>query len=603
MKSRIEVMVRIACLTFFATLPFASLSAQTYTYPSSWTCGGTIRARVLSASASAVSFEIQKATNNCSGTVPFDPPGGWNQAHIRANTASGAILGSATYFKNDPRVIVNVPGFTSGAKSYVATIDSFAAGPMTVSVASPDFLASWQSVATVVNPGSALVLQGQVKNAGAGAAPSSTASFVYSTSAVPTAANSIRIGSALAVGPLGAGASSPALTTTWTVPSSLGGTTIYVALLADSGSAVAEANEANNVYTPATAVRVGAIIGPLLEVKIGVVAWIDTLTATQQQAVVEQIVREVGGGQSVLTGNGRKAMLVITAEMRWDATQPTRSSAGDFSRYVQFAKICRDRGVHFTPQFSPHNLPDWVKQDYARDLQTPPGFLPLAVSSFAWKTPAQSWIRRGIDAFAAEHLFDVGGPIDEVFVGNEIHFEKNAANDADAARRAGELATMIAGLVDAARQELDLQRASRIGVGSKLLSYLFPPHTAVESSYTKTSLQTLDASFHGLFPIDSYSKSAKDPVCSEHTWLIGDDIAAAGRTTTKPIALAEFNYDRGKCSANMGTQAIVDAVRDGIANRVTYFTFFAWNPADRTWKMEAPQKDGLLRAFYATVGR
>lgn len=620
MKSRIEVGSRAVFLALFATLFSTALSAQTYSYPTSWACGGTIRARVVSAAGNAISIAVQKSTN-CTTSVPFQPPGGSNTAYIRSGSATGAIVGSKSYFSGDPEVVISVPGFTSGSRSFVATIDAYSTPAMTVTVTMPDEVVSYQSFVTNPAAGAAMALGGQVLNVGNATAGASTAVFAYSTS--PSMTGSTKIGSPMSVGALAPNGSSPLLQTTWTVPTALAGTTIYIAMLADSNGNVAESNEANNFFTPAREVHIAGtpVAGPLLEIQIGAVAWLHVqlgpnqfrrMTPAELRSMLSTFVAEVGNGMTTLTGNGRKVTLVISLEIPWNETEPTQGNY-DFGAFVDVARACTDQKIRFSPQLSPHYLPDWVKKAYAADA-LPGRFLPLRPTSLAWEPnngPAVRWIRAAISALANDtngtNHFAFGGPIDTVLVGNEIQFEKSpaAASPAAAATRATQLATMIVGLLNAAKDQLDHVGGQNIAVASKLYPYMFPggPANPLESSYTDASVKTIVANFRGYVAFDSYSKTPSGPPCTDHSWVVGQDIDAAARyAQAKPLFMAEWDYDRGNCTASMPAQVIRDTVAAGINKGVRVFTFFALNPGD-AHTMGAEQKSGLRQAFYATVGK
>lgn len=621
MRSRIEVAVRIVCLTLLATLFTIPLSAQTYLYPATWACGGTIRARVLSASASTISFEIQKSSN-CIDSAPFQPPNGSNTAYIRSGSASGAIVGSKIYYSGDSHVLISVPGFTSGSRSFVATIDAYSTPAMTVSVAMPDEVVSYQAVVTNPVAGTSITLGGQVLNVGNATAGASSAVFAYSTSPVVTAANSTPIGGTMSVGSLAAGASSPLVQTTWSIPAALAGTTIYIAMLADSNGNIAESNEANNFFTPAKQVLIGGgpVSGPLLEIQIGAVAWLHVKTGPNQfrrmtpaelRTMITTFINDVGNGVTSMTGNGRKVTLVISLEIPWNETEPSQG-VYDFTAFVDVARACTEKKIRFSPQLSPHYLPDWVKKAYAADA-LPGAFLPLQPTSLAWEPnngPAVRWIRQAISALANDkgtNHFAFGGPIDTVLVGNEIQFEKSpaAASPAAAATRAAQLATMIAGLVNAAKGQLDQSGGQNIAVASKLYPYMFPGGGGkpLESSYTDASLKTMVATFRGSMAFDSYSKTPSGPPCSDHSWVVGQDIDGAAKyAQSNWLFMAEWDYDRGNCTASMSAQTIRDTIAAGINKGVRVFTFFALNSGD-AHEMGAEQKLGLRQAFYATVGK
>lgn len=616
-NSTLAAIVRFSLFTLVAT----TLSAQTYRYdyPSTYACGGTIRARVLSANTSTISFEVQKSTT-CWGSEPFNPPNGKGEAQIRANSSTGTILTRAAYVKNDPRVILNVPSFTSGSRTFWATIDAFSAGPITIKVTAvtappPDLIASWQqSIPASAVPGTTITLQGQAMNVGGTTAGATNAQFAYATTPALTASNITRIGNPMPVASLAPRASSVALKTSWTIPTALANKTIYVALLTDSSNWISESNEANNFYTPAMTLSVdGApVVGPLLDIQIGYVAWLHVpdgkggarpMTETEMRKMVDDLI-----------GNGRRVTLLLSVEIPWADTQPIRGKAADFAPHLLFARICAEKKVRYSPQFSFHYLPQWVRDDYPGDVIAGGTFLPLQPASRAWDTwgPAANWIRAGITAFTADggrNHFAAGGPIETVLVGNETQFPTKAASTTQAASRALTLAQMLARLVGAARDQLDAYGMQRINVSSKLYPYQYPPHDVLDSSYTAESLKVIHNSFRGVAAFDSYSKSPSGSTCGSHDWLVTHDLDQAKRYGQGlTLFMAEWDYyiksgDQAACTASMPAQAIVDGIAAGISRGARYFTFFSLNPKDGIHVIRAEQKSGLKRAFYATVGR
>ena len=611
-----RLITALAMLTLSTTL-----SAQTYRYdyPSTYACGGTIRARVTSATTSAISFEVQKSTD-CVTSLFFKPPNGEGEAQVRADTSNGPILGRAKYKTDDPRVIVTIPSFTSGSRTYYASIDAYRAGPITVTVTpmtsgQPDLIVSWEEpVPANPAPNGTVTLRGQVMNIGAGSAAASTAQFAYSTSAVLTASNTTRLGNAMSVGSLARGASSPAMTTTWTIPAALANTTIYVALLADSTNALGESNEQNNFYSPAMMMRVGAP-PPLQEVLIGPVAWIHVrkadntfrlMTETEMSAMIDTVIAEIGAGQTMLEGNGRRVRLLLSVEIPWNESQPLRGTAPNFAPWVTLARLCEQKKVRLAIQFSVHNLPEWVRQDYAGDAMKGE-FLPLRPTSTAWAPngPAANWIRAGITALHTDRGVSRFGAIDTVITGNEMQYPAPAANATDAARRALELARMLATFMTAAREQLDAY-GLRQNITTKLYSYYFPPHRAEDSSYSPDSLKVIHNAMRGVTGFDSYGKAAPNSgtVCTSYDWTATQDIEASKRYAQGlPMYMAEFDHDRKACPSGMSANTIAATIAYGISRGVTRYSFFAWNPRDTTRQMGPEQKNGMKRAFYATVGR
>jgi hypothetical protein len=120
----------------------------------------------------------------------------------------------------------------------------------------PDLIISALSTATTaIAPGKNISLSNTVKNQGTVSAGSSVAAFHLSTNTTYGDGDDIPFTFIRSVGPLSAGASSSA-TNTLTIPATTPLGNYYICAMADSGNAVGEEDETNNVLCTASTIQV-----------------------------------------------------------------------------------------------------------------------------------------------------------------------------------------------------------------------------------------------------------------------------------------------------------------------------------------------------------
>lgn len=620
---------------FLLLLASASVTAaQTFQYPPGYVCGnGTIRARVTYASASWISIQITKTDGTCTAAKAFVAN---NTAYVRYDSATGAIAGQAQYRIGDPSVTINVPGFTSGRKTYYATIDSYWAGAIVITATSPvlpDLIGSYLARPSQVTAGQPFTIVGQVMNNSAATAGASDVAFRVGST--PGGAPVTQIGSTIPIGSLPPKASSAALSVQYTFPAAIKPGTYAVTIRADATNRIPEAQEGNNDYSPYAWITVVAapVAGPLIEYRIGVVAFRNGMNGTQLRAMLADIVRDISNNTPQLEGNGRRVQLVVQFEIPWEATEP-QEGRFDFAPYVDFARACSEKNVRWSVLLSPHYVPSWAADRYRYDKPVDAAgkvheyrFMPFSASSDLWRVEAPRWIRAAISALANDAGRNhIGGAVSDVLVANEFQFPGSLQVSFDAATRrrrgtrsmtwstefrdwrAGEVADALVQMVRAAKDQMRALGRT-VPVASKLVSYRFPPNDASISSYTVSSLATLNAEFDSMFAFDAYPKPYSGGNCG-NAWTFNNDFAAARTYSSKAVYLSEFNYDFGTstqpCTGRMSENDIAYTMRLARQNNVRYAVMFSWNSIpedgnDHSIQNRADQKAGLRRAFFETV--
>jgi hypothetical protein len=347
------------------------------------------------------------------------------------------------------------------------------------------------------------------------------------------------------------------------------------------------------------------------------------------RARLNEIIRDVANYRPVRTGNGREARLVVQLEVPWDRTENH-----DFWWYQQFARLCEELNVKWTPLLSPHYVPYSISQWYSGDRVTDmsgnpvdPVFLKFSPSSPVWGAEAGTWVDAFVRAMqndAGVNHFGPNGAIEEILVGNEMQFPTAYLTSRDPrmiaqwqARygttpypttltttfrnfRAEQLSYAINAMMVKARTALDGLGLSTVGVSSKLYPYNFPrtgeQAVHMNAGYTNGSLSFLDSNFRGIFAIDSYPNS----YCGS-PWSVTSDYSAADSRTAKSLYVAEFNVpkDAPECTNVTLTRSQVSsaAITGFQSYSVRAFTFFAWNPGDTRYEITPDQKLGLADAM------
>ena len=373
------------------------------------------------------------------------------------------------------------------------------------------------------------------------------------------------------------------------------------------------------------------VSGPVETYKVGVVLYGDdrdgSLALTR--ARLNDIIREVAAYRPVRKGNGREVKLSVQLEVRW-----TLTATNDFWWYQQFARLCEELNVKWTPLLSPHYVPPLIDARYTADKATnmsgqvvDPVFLKFSPSSPVWSNETAQWVAAFVRAMqndGGKNHFGPKGAIDEILVGNEMQYPTTYLTSRDSRSieqwrkkygttpypatltttfrsfRADQLSYAINAMVQKARQTLDGLALPTIGVASKLYPYNFPRADELEvhklAGYTTTSLAFLDSQFRNVFAIDSYPSD----YCG-NTWSVTKDYAAARLRTPKPLIVAEFNVakDVDKCRNVTLTRSDVSkaAIIGFQSYKVRSFTFFAWNPDDTKYQITSEQKLGLADAM------
>jgi hypothetical protein len=306
------------------------------------------------------------------------------------------------------------------------------AGPISTA-ALPDLIGSWMNtLPSVVVSGQPVVLQGQVMNAGSGAAGASRSQFVVSSS--PSHSGAAGVGAIISIPSLAPGASSSVVSATWWPPAT---GVYYVSLRADCDNQITESSETNNDYQPWRTITAGNPIATSDRYKIGVVLISAPALSPDPmpayQAYLDQLVRDVASSKPHRQRGATTVDLVVQMEVRWNQTQST-VGATDFEWHNRFANECRKRGIRWTPLLSTHYVPAFIKTLYAKDqlkAVAPISFDPYqfsnlylkhAPSSTIWRNDAADWAAQFVRYMAAHGQLGPNGVIDEILVGNELMF-------------------------------------------------------------------------------------------------------------------------------------------------------------------------------------
>jgi hypothetical protein len=549
------------------------------------------------ASPSVLSLEIQ--TGSPRAVVRKNDGSAFQTSGTMRLYQDGAQIASATQSAGIASVILPFAWkFTSGTHSFYAT--------------------------TSTNPyasGSVSVTAGYIP-----APPAGVTATATSSSSVAVSWNSVSGATRYKVRFVNTGAQTGDLTTTsytWTGLSA--GTNQCFAVLACSTTGFCSSPSAQAcAMTQAT---------PAVKYKVGVVLFggDDTdASLTLTRGRINDMIRDVAKYRPVRSGSGREVRLVVELEVPW-----SRTANYNFWWFQQFARLCEELQVKWTPLLSPHYVPSTIQQAYAADRVTDmnvkpldPTFLKFSPSSPVWGAETAQWVDAFIRAMqndAGVNHFAANKAIDEVLVANEMQYPGNVLTSRDARSvqqwqlkygtgtaypttlttafrtfRAEQLSYAINAMVDKARRTLDSLGLSTVGVSSKLYPYNFPRSNEAEDNkragYTDSSLAFLDSNFRGLFAMDSYPNS----YCGS-PWSVTSDYAAAHARTAKPLYVAEFNVAKGspECTNVTLTRAQVSsaAITGFQSYTVRSFTFFAWNPGDKRYVITADQKLGLADAM------
>ena len=390
-----------------------------------------------------------------------------------------------------------------------------------------------------------------------------------------------------------------------------------------SGTSSYYVKSSNNPYNSAT---VSVTATPVY--KVGVVLFRHGRSIWEVRADLETLRTKIAASRPRRFGNGREAHLVVQLEVPWNETE---YAAGyyDFSFYQQFARVCEELQIKWTPLLSPHYVPAHISSKYAGDRVTnmqggivDPAFLKFSPSSAVWGAETANWARAFIQAMRYDSGYNHFGryaAIEEVLVGNEILYPTDVLTSRDPASqakwaqrfpgysypttfttnfrtfRAEQLSYAINAMMSAVKSELTNVGATTVGVSSKLVPYLFPRSDDWEQDrwggYTDSSISFLNSNFKELFAIDSYGSD----FCNG--WYpYTRDYSAARNRTSKPIYVAEFNREKNTCTNPITRSQVYNAAVTGFNSyNVRAFVLFAHNPTgtDAVLYMNDDQAAGL----------
>lgn len=362
------------------------------------------------------------------------------------------------------------------------------------------------------------------------------------------------------------------------------------------------------------------------ELEIGVVMFRDQIPYSQIAAVVEEIVNDVAEGDPSRVGPLGKVNLVIQMEVSWAQTEPD-SGRYDFLWYQRFAEVCAARRVKWTPLLSFHYLPDWIivkyGQDSCRDFVGLPRSnfsLPICPSSNMWKVEAIAWLREFIVAMADNSgvsYLGEGNPIGTIFLGNAFSYpdfpKRSEAVSFDSASlknfqerygpsaefwgnvfwefRLDVLADLCIGLTERSRAFLDQLGYPEVISAVKLSPYDFPRSTnmpeALRKGFSPASLEKILAS-QAILAINSFPLLDSLPNCFEQ-WGMYCDYDAVREFDDLPLYISEFNL-LGGSNPSLSKERLVAYIHFGAQmHHLRHFTFFAWNPNDPRYRINADQ--------------
>lgn len=585
---RVRKAVQLAVLLFLMTAGAAS--AQYYSYVA------TPAGVSYGASPSVLSLEIQT---------------GYPRAIVRKNDWSAfQTSGTMRLYQNGVQ-IASAPQYAGTTSVTLPFSWNFTSGTRNF------------SAITTTNPyasGSVSVTAGYIP-----APPSGVTASAASTSSVTVSWNAVSGATRYKVRHQNTGAQTGDLySTSYTYPGLTAGTNHCFVVLACAGSGFCSA--------PSTQACATTQYATIAKYKVGVVLYggesDSSLVLTRGR--LNDIIREVANYRPTRSANGREVRLVVQLEVPWNQTDDH-----DFWWYQQFARLCKELDVKWTPLLSPHYVPASIDQWYSGDKVTnmsgqvvDPTFLKFSPSSQVWGAETAQWVEAFVRAMqndAGVNHFGPNGPIDEILVANEMQYPGGYLTSRDPRSiekwhlqygsataypttltttfrnfRAEQLSYAINAMMARARQTLDGLGLSTIGISSKLYPYNFPRSNELEehkrAGYTNSSIAFLDSNFRGVFAIDSYPNS----YCGS-PWSVTSDYSAADSRTAKALYVAEFNVpkDAPECTNVTLTRSQVSnaAITGFQSYSVRSFNFFAWNPGDTRYQITPDQKLGLADAM------
>lgn len=363
---------------------------------------------------------------------------------------------------------------------------------------------------------------------------------------------------------------------------------------------------------------------------------------------INQIKREIAGNDVYREKNGDTLQLVIQTEISWEETNPTENSY-DFSKYIEYAKKLKQRGIKWTPLFSPHYTPQWAKSKYYYDLTTDKhgnemsgNFLDFSPSSNIWNNDIKKWIEKGIEALSPYIGTGKNNTISEIFVTNEMMYHQGGFNYGDDSHnskistyddatirawqrkyesryggiprnilregsrrrdafmqfRAEELAYCLNNIKSHAENKLRGMGKYNIPVTWKLVPWAFDKGRGTLQQYHGLSGSQLSFLFNStnlkMIAIDEYQhgsgwRAMKDAISSVRRFDNGN----------KPIYLAEFNRIGGGATRHQVKDWIINTKNYGVNN----WTFFSWNGSGNGHEgpIQYEQKQGLKLAFDSII--
>lgn len=177
--------------------------------------------------------------------------------------------------------------------------------------------------------------------------------------------------------------------------------------------------------------------------KLGVVMYHHDKPAGYDEDQLNKIVHEIASDDVYREGNGNTLQLVVQTEISWKDTSP-EEGIYDFSKFVEYAKAMKARGIKWTPLLAAHNIPEWAKVKYYNNIptnkkgerhfnangETTDGiFLPFSPSSMVWRKEITNWMNAALEQLNPYIGKTKNDVISEIFITNEMMYKGGKLTD------------------------------------------------------------------------------------------------------------------------------------------------------------------------------
>lgn len=378
--------------------------------------------------------------------------------------------------------------------------------------------------------------------------------------------------------------------------------------------------------------------------KLGVVLFLRDINKID--SILDEIKQSIASNDVFRQRNGNSLQLVVQTEIRWKQTNPNANHY-DFSMFVEYAEKLKARGIKWSPLFSPHYTPDWVKKSYQSDLirdkhgkVVDGNFLVISPSSQVWRIEAKQWIDAGLEALSAFIGDSESDVISEIFVTNEMMYAKGGFDYGENEYDTNGVVSVITSYDDASiaawKKRYGTEHGNHIprnlreeGTSRKSAFMLF---RAEELAYclndlrnnTKDKLSSMGFDIPVTWKLVPYAFDKGAATLEQYHGILGSQLRFLFNQTTvemigideyqtgngwtalkdainkvrkydnfkKPIYLAEFNRTDG----DSGKAQLLNWIRKTRTMGVTHWTFFSWNGGGK-WDIKNEQREALKQAF------